>query len=635
MIPVGVKATNGKIPPHYIKPVTKPRYGQQFIYVDTETKVVSEDDNAQYQSLWFGFALYVRYERKRGKPHTTEEWFKFTDTAAFWDWVVSKLRPKSVLTIFAHNLSFDCNVLKTDKELTARNFKLRKIAYASTLKYVEYSRDRYVIRMVDTFNFYPFKLDDIGKAVGIAKLEMPGPDDDIKLWYDYCKRDVEILRKAVENYRQFLADNDFGPMMLTNPSQALNTFLLRFNHHKILVHGDDKLYRIERLGYYGGRVDVLYRGRVEGPIYRLDINSAYPYVMSNTYVPVQPAYWGRGIGKRELEQLVSNYCVIAAVRIRTDKPYFIYRQKDRNIFPIGDYWTVLSTPELEFALKYAEILDVGPFVAYYRRVLFKDYVEKLYGLRLKFKAENNTVYELICKLLLNALYGKFGQKRSYWEFCEYTEPLPGLTEILYECGDNASLKHILINNTMYHKVRDEESGNSFPAISAHITSAARVLLLTYTERAGWENVYYMDTDSLHVNAEGYVRLSEYISQSELGKLKLEGVEERAVYYAPKDYEFGGSRKIKGISKQAVMISDNEFIDNQFANWLVAVASGSEGIVTIKKVRKQLSRTVLARVHTDTGPCPPYSILEPSPPAYLCELEFPAGISPYRSLRFRN
>ena len=102
----------------------------------------------------------------------------------------------------------------------------------------------------------------------------------------------------------------------------------------------------------------------------------------------------------------------------------------------------------------------------------------------------------------------------------------------------------------------EEAFNSFPAISAHVTAYARMMLLSYIEQAGWNNVFYTDTDSLFVNYAGYQNLLPEIDSKVLGKLKVEDISKTDTEIRGcKDYTFNHQIKTKGVAKTSISLHD--------------------------------------------------------------------------------
>ncbi|GAJ21876.1 unnamed protein product, partial [marine sediment metagenome] len=135
------------------------------------------------------------------------------------------------------------------------------------------------------------------------------------------------------------------------------------------------------------------------------------------------------------------------------------------------------------------------------------YVDKFYQLRQRFKSGGRSDYDEICKLLLNSLYGKFGQKAEVWEKIGEASGEPDRIETCYLSGRNSpsSIRYLL--GEIFECVGIEESFNSFPAIASHVTAYGRMYLYELMKQAGRENVFYCDTDSLIVNEAGRSKLS--------------------------------------------------------------------------------------------------------------------------------
>ena len=53
---------------------------------------------------------------------------------------------------------------------------------------------------------------------------------------------------------------------------------------------------------------------------------------------------------------------------------------------------------------------------YHQGILFKEYVDYLYSVRLKYRREENPVFSHVAKLLLNSCYGRFGMNGQVWEY---------------------------------------------------------------------------------------------------------------------------------------------------------------------------------------------------------------------------
>ncbi|GAJ13847.1 unnamed protein product, partial [marine sediment metagenome] len=140
-----------------------------------------------------------------------------------------------------------------------------------------------------------------------------------------------------------------------------------------------------------------------------------------------------------------------------------------------------------------------------------------------------------------------------------------------------------------------EGYNSFTAIASEVTANARMLLWDFIEKAGRENVFYCDTDSLLVNKAGADRLAGDRSQTILGKLKLVQKTSKVVLHNVKDYQLGRRVKIKGISKTAEKISDNEYITYQQQGVRTALHNKNVNTMTWRRVPKTLRRIYIKAI----------------------------------------
>ena len=174
--------------------------------------------------------------------------------------------------------------------------------------------------------------------------------------------------------------------------------------------------------------------------------------------------------------------------------------------------------------------------------------------------------------MLYSLYGKFGERRSHEVSREYIpgigiERTPGLFQPLenvdgppkfdwrYDPEDEpvAPMSRGMtwsLLGTRVTEVGDEEGSGSAPAIAAHVTDYARMLLYRIMRMVGVDRVLYVDTDSLIINASDLSKLTEVIDDKTLGKLKVEGRTTSLEIRGAKDYTFGSSIRRKGIRSNA-------------------------------------------------------------------------------------
>tara|TARA_Y100000310_G_C20701625_1_gene830504 strand:+ start:1920 stop:3719 length:1800 start_codon:yes stop_codon:yes gene_type:complete len=574
---------------HWLRPNAKTELPTNLVFVDTETKPVQVADNREAHSLWFGEACHVRIQEQRGREYRTESYFHFENPLDFWDWIAYLNREGSKLYIFAHNWNFDGAILRTASIL-------REIGY-DTLQYINgkppfilrLKRDKRFLALIDTLNYFQSSLDKLGESIGIDKLEMPCYSDSMEKWTEYCRRDVDVIKTAVLNLRDFVEANDLGSFRPTLASQAMNAFRHRFYEGGILIHDDEKTLELERSGYFGGRVECFQLGKVRKKLHYLDVNSLYPFIMSEKQFPMQLKRSTRKMTLEALGELLKSYAVVARVSLSTDEPVYPTRDTGRLVFPVGEFQTTLNTPELAYALRNNHIVEIHHASVYEQGYLFAPFVNALYALRQGYEKADNPAFAYLCKILMNSLYGKFGQRGSLWEEIEYNGEPPGDEWLEEDFQTGKVYRYRIRLGNVQRLSREAEARESFPAIAAHVTAYARMLMWRLILQAGEGHIFYSDTDSLIVDNVGYKNLEPFIHQTKLGSLKVESEANVAVFYGPKDYRFGTVEKHKGIKKNAQQVAENIWQQIQFHSWDWHLQNTEDGIIYIDTITKTLQR----------------------------------------------
>ena len=260
----------------------------------------------------------------------------------------------------------------------------------------------------------------------------------------------------------------------------------------------------------------------------------------------------------------------------------------RLVFQTGNVRGVFTKPELEFALKTGTLSNLSEVSFYDEELIFKDFVDFFYKSRLQFKKEGNKEFTYITKLLMNSLYGKFGQKITEYQAVAKNSKLPDHAGTTYDTTLGRLIKYRCIDGIIEIEKGEHEANDSFVAIAASITAGARVYLGTLLEQAQWDNVLYCDTDSLFVNKIGYDNLKNRIDQTKLGFLKLEDVADSITIHGNKRYTFGRTVVSKGIRKDAHQTAYNRYTQDQFQGFLGALRKGQLDGVVIDTVTKQLT-----------------------------------------------
>lgn len=594
---------------HYMRPNQNNEIPSQFICVDTETKPTKHNDGSETDRLWFGWACY---QRSRGKGVWCEpEWIRFEDRETFWRWVLEKARPKTTLYIFCHNTNFDLPVLGAFTTTRKIGLKLKMAIIDAPPTILKWSTGKATIKCLDTLNLWRMPLKMLGEIVGAKKLDMPASEDSREKWEAYGRQDVEVLRRALIDWWAFLVKEDLGNFRPTLASQALGTFKHRFMQHKILIHNHEKVLALERASYHGGRCECFAIGKFRGRFTLLDVTSMYPFVMHQYDYPAKFLFSISRPWRANLDILLSMHCLVADVTLETDEPAFPLVHGGKLVFPIGRFRTTLTTGELDYANRKGYIHERHAIAVYNRVSLFRGFVDHFWNHRMRALQAGQASLAWQYKILMNSLYGKFGQNGRVWDKLTYTddEGCDAWAEIDADAGTIKRFRKLAGLVQSFSEA--PESAESCPAIAAHVTANARMILWGLVRSAGSGHVYYCDTDSLLVDRVGLSRLRPQIGDSALGKLKVEGRYQDIEIWGPKDYRFGDKIRHKGIRANAEQIDERTFLQWQWSSLRGMLRSGQMDAPGRKPIVKHLSRVYDKGIIDSTRRVRPLVMNEPA------------------------
>ena len=377
--------------------------------------------------------------------------------------------------------------------------------------------------------------------------------------WDYCKRDCELLWKALSYFQDRL-----GGLRPTLPSTAMAVFRREFFPSAGPIYIARKEDLAFRDAYYGGRVEAYRLGKLPIPNYTYDINSLYPTAMRRARFPDPAGLTEKSdVTPQELvHDLLSAYEGFASCEVtHPDSPLGFLPHvspEGKLTFPVGTFSGSWCFPELRyFVRRGGKVNSVSRVVYAQRRTSpFVGYVDKFYEMK-----KNAQGFERdMAKLMLNALYGKFGEYHEQNQ--RYAEGFDEgvLAEYIRVYGDANFEPISRFRSDGYYVFPSRDAGiagHSVFSWASYITSEARVINLETQEaiRAHGE-VFYTDTDSFTATTEigtdcGPEALRHLVGD-ELGQLKLES-QDKLEIRGNKHYILAdGTVVLKGVKRGAAM-----------------------------------------------------------------------------------
>jgi len=426
--------------------------------------------------------------------------------------------------------------------------------------------------------------------LGFPKIECNPLKASRKELLPYCKRDVEILVKAFEEWVGFIVENKMGSFGLTRTSQAMKAYKHRFMEEPILVHNNTDIIEWERKAYMGARTECFQLGLFkDGPYVMLDVNSMYPFIMRNTDLPYKVNNVILSPSLQTLRQQLERFCCIAVVTLQTNDAAYAIKMNDRVCFPVGTFTTGLTTVGLKYALEHNHILFVHSLATYLKGNIFTSFVDTFYDLRKDYKQKENYIYDAICKYILNGFYGKWAQRLPEVIAEEKTESNIFMRESIYDADTKTHGIRTSLMGKTWVESGQHESPNNMVAIAAHITEASRFLLWELINRLPRGGVLYCDTDSLLIHKKHLPVYQDVLSETELGKLGVERETPFVLIRGPKDYRLAGKNKIKGIRKDATYIGKGTFRQRMFPGVFTLLKEAKPGLFPVITRTKTLKR----------------------------------------------
>jgi hypothetical protein len=306
--------------------------------------------------------------------------------------------------------------------------------------------------------------------------------------------------------------------------------------------------------YFGGRVEAIETGILDGDWKVIDVNSMYPHVMADYDHPTGREYLVSYSAVMDKKGRMSGFArapfYFAHIECRQDGA-FPTRVKDQPLnFHVehGEFW--VTSHELKAAVELGLVSQVKVKSVHVplKTIRFREFVEFWMAEKIAGKLTGDKIRELFAKFMLNSAYGKFGTNPdNYKDFMiqhqgDDMPPEPWSISSSHQCGVN-----------LWEK--DAQTKRYFDvATAASITSAARSVLLRALRNS--RRPIYCDTDSIICEGTGNIELDP----SRLGAWKLEAEGDRIAIAGKKLYALKQGDKFVKLASKGVRLTGASVFD---------------------------------------------------------------------------
>lgn len=442
------------------------------------------------------------------------EFQTFNSVPKYVDWLMAT--GGKTRKVYAHFLDYDfafiMDELSKRKDITTRVSLANSLLLSASL--IKGDKE---VQFLNSYSLLQYSLEELMMTF-LGKHKTP-LDELEKRNYDDC---VD-LHKILSMFTQTVGTS----------GMTLSQMTLQFYRHKYQrapIYNNWELDRLVRQSYFGGRVEVFnFNLDPDAKAYLYDINSMYPYVMREFPYPVgkmakvyshEPG--SLGICKVRIE----NEGMLPLACERIDQKTMFLNAKKRIWITTFEYEKL---KEMGASVEFEVGFETGKTAH-----IFKEYIDELYGRRMLAKAEGNKVMDVTNKLLMNSLYGKFGQRTEKTTYMINADAEEGAADMTP------------ISDDRVFGFFSENKRNAFvvPMIASLTTAYARERLHSYLGKLDYETVLYCDTDCV------YTTEKKLEDSKQLGMMKLEAEAQPFYVINPKFYIAGKMRlKAKGVPKQ--------------------------------------------------------------------------------------
>lgn len=364
-----------------------------------------------------------------------------------------------------------------------------------------------------------------------------------------------ITRLSTASISRYIFQNGYKGKAFQHDGEAKTDYemMCLFKWHNGNVDGYNRL-DIEdkiRQSYFGGRTEV-FKPMLQNKGFHYDVNSLYPSRFKLPYPIGKPEISVGEYAKNKFEKWQKFKLGLGFVKARVFIPMQhippLPVRMSKLVFPCGEVIGTWTYNELDYAIKECgvEVLEIYETIHFPKTFpIFANFVQVFYKMKEDATKNKNEALRTLAKLILNVAYGYTGMRRDdKSQLKPISEMEKHKDEIMSYDEDLGFIEIPSEIHSQYIQVQ----------IASYVTSYARLVLLDAlrsAEKSG-ANVYYCDTDSIVTDKP---LPDSIVSDTVLGKWKLESTPDRALFLRPKVYvEAYGTdttKKFKGVSRETI------------------------------------------------------------------------------------
>lgn len=480
-------------PPHWLRLNHATASPTRLLVFDTETTWERLNGTEIHRPrLWAALTITRHREGELIDERRAHHGSKMAELAALVD-AYGQAHPE--VWVFAHNLGFDLQVSALPDRLCSLGWELKDLWLGDESTWVVFTHGRHKIVATDTWSWLRSGLEDIARAVGRQKVKLPANEDSAEAWAKRCAVDCSVLADALVELMGWWDRHELGRWGITGTGCGWAAARHKLAPKSILVGPDPERNRWERRAIYGGHREVFY----VGPLYRdlasdYDLANCYATVAATHTLPRRPVRPFDRLNTDHPWLYANSVGVIAEAEITTETPCVPARVAGEVWYPTGTFRTTLASPELALALEMGAKVDIGHGWAYDLGNGLQAWATWVLALLAGEVPDTPPLARILAKSWGRAVIGRFAARTSREVMRRPALTTAWTLEHGRDQETGSDLDIISIAGTERWLLKDQEGGDSFPALLAWVESIVRAALYRIMASRPEGSVIQCDTD---------------------------------------------------------------------------------------------------------------------------------------------
>lgn len=561
-----------------MRPLKSDTMPRRQMYMDMEAISRTEGDT-EYQRFRCGSLLVVDYRTSNG--HRPRESLETYDKARHIAEAIDReARSGETIPVWAHHIDYDLWIAELIQNLERLRWHITRHIAAGRIYAIGMARGNKRLMFCNSYPLVNMTMERVANIWKIAYQPLPPPMARHLRWRKRSRQDVRLLRLAIEHIQHWWADNNLGPWRVTPAALGWSAYRRQFLDYRLLVNHEPEYNKIERDAYITGRADIDRHGELPKDDYTiLDINECYGSILTHAKLPRRPLGHGHGMSMENYLRWRRSFGFIAECEVTTDVDCVPCRGPNGVCYPVGPFTATLCSPEIDLVLEHGGTVKFLHYAVYAMAP-----ITRKFGLwrEAQLQAAVDREDWLIAALLKQwgrTTVGKFGQRGDHWKDMGGALHPEQVKIIRYRDPEqNYFTNYLNAGGRMFKQEKGGNGENAMPAVAAWVCSLARIQLWRHIQKAGRDNVIYIDTDSLHVTPEGRANLADDIGDGP-GQLHIEHEYQTGEISLPKVATFGTKSVLKGAARPRRRLAAGTYEVIESGGFITWATKSKPGVVT--------------------------------------------------------